>query len=136
MSDCERYERLISDLLDGPLPDDEPEVVERHLAGCDSCREFAEVVRHQRGLLRGLPVMEVGGSVPRKQARSSGGVLTRLWRARLAVPVPLAAAVLAAVLGWGLLRSLSERGETKVVPGERKVHVVVLEPVSAVRVEK
>ena len=136
MTDCERYRRLLSQQQDEPLPNDRDSGLQQHLAACDRCRKFAKDLEHQREILADLPHLATDTlTLPADSATARPNLAFRLWRARLSVPVPLAAALLAAVIGWGLLSSIDlDRSETKQIPGERKVRVLHLDPVSAVRV--
>ncbi len=97
---CEEFERLISDQLDGELPEAEARAVHEHLRTCASCLEFAESCRRVREVIQRLP-------------QPTGAIATRLpqhtvnvpwWRRRLSVPVPVAAGIAILLIGgWALL---------------------------------
>jgi anti-sigma-K factor RskA len=104
----DRFEHLLGPYVLGELTDAEKQELERHLESCATCRENLDDVRYVHGTLK----TAVGGPPPelkewvlarvRAEARQSP---TAGWKAWL----PAAAAVLliAAVLGFGLLRMVS-----------------------------
>jgi predicted anti-sigma-YlaC factor YlaD len=134
MDRCEYCQQLLSQRMDEPLPSVQQAELKRHLESCENCREFMAELRRQQRMFAGLPELTSDDvTVPAAETRR-GGVLARLWRVRLAIPVPLAAALLAAVIGWELLGAPDITGpEVKTTAVERKVTVIHLEPVSAVR---
>lgn len=104
----DRFEHLLGPYVLGELTDAEKQELERHLESCATCRENLDDVRYAHGTLK-----TAGGGPPpelkewvlarvRAEARQS---TTAGWKAWL----PAAAAVLliAAVLGFGLLRMVS-----------------------------
>jgi len=93
----------------GELTDAEEQEMERHLEGCPACRDELDDVRHAHGILRaaaGSPPPELKDWVlarAKNEARQSGR--RRLW-------LPVAAALLVvAVLGLGVLRTVSESSD-------------------------
>ena len=104
MSNCEYFERLISDRLDSPLKAEQASALERHLSECQACREFNETVQRQRISVQNLPSQKMTGKLRLSDGRQfRNSVLTKLWRSRITVPLPAAAAVLLALIGWGIL---------------------------------
>jgi anti-sigma factor RsiW len=82
----------IADRVTGLLADAEAELVSEHVLRCPSCREYAEALEEEDGLLDGL-IAKFGAEMGRREqeaveaisrfdARSSGG---RLWYAKLLV---------------------------------------------------
>ncbi len=51
-SECARFQAALSEYLDDALPADLREEVQRHLAGCASCRRFCETLRETVALCR------------------------------------------------------------------------------------
>lgn len=54
MMDCSRLVQLLADYLDGVLPADQREALERHLGGCPDCDAFLRTYRTTVALLRTL----------------------------------------------------------------------------------
>ncbi len=104
----DRFENLLGPYVLGELTDAEERELERHLEGCATCREDLDDVRHAHDTLRtamGGPPPELKDWVlarARNEPRHSHAAGWKLW-------LPAAAAVLlvAAVLGYGLLRTVS-----------------------------
>jgi anti-sigma factor RsiW len=53
-SDCPRLVALLSDYVDGRLPDDVRQDLERHLSGCTECTTFVGTFRSTVALLQSL----------------------------------------------------------------------------------
>ena len=136
MKDREYFERLISDMLDGPLPDGKADELERHLAESPESVRFLRDALDQSRILQRLP--EVAMNRPLEASRRKG--VSSVWRLRLAVPLPVAAAVaiLVAGLAWVSLRPSGAPSERKSQPvSEASVQYVQIEklaPASAVLV--
>lgn len=104
----DRFEGLLGSYVLGELTGAEERELEQHLRGCASCREDLDVVRQAHGTLQ----MAVDGPPPelkdwvlaqvKNEPRPGRGAGWKVW-------LPAAAAVLlvAAVLGFGLLRTVS-----------------------------
>ena len=104
----DRFEHLLGPYVLGEVIDAETRELERHLESCATCRENLDDVRYAHGTLK----TAVGGPPPelkewvlarvRAEARQSPTAGWKVW-------LPAAAAVLlvAAVLGFGLLRMVS-----------------------------
>jgi anti-sigma-K factor RskA len=104
----DRFEELLGPYLLGELSVEEERELEHHLEGCSACRGELARVRQTHDLLRELATGEpppelkdrvlarAGGEIP---ARSRGG--WRLW-------VPAAALLVIAVLGAGLLWTITQ----------------------------
>jgi anti-sigma factor RsiW len=54
MPDCSRIVSLLSDYLDGRLPDDVRRDLEEHLGGCSECTAFVGTFRSTLSLLQSL----------------------------------------------------------------------------------
>jgi anti-sigma factor RsiW len=52
---CREFVELVTDYLDGALPDDERARFEAHLAECDGCTAYLEDMRRLVGSLHDLP---------------------------------------------------------------------------------
>jgi anti-sigma-K factor RskA len=104
----DRFENLLGPYVLGELSDAEEQELERHLKGCVTCREGLDNVRHAHATLRTAahgPPPELKDWVlarARNEPRHSSTAGWKLW-------LPAAAAVLlvVAVLGFGLLRTVS-----------------------------
>ena len=59
MSGCENAAPLLSEYVDGRLPAEQREQVDRHLGTCSACREDLESLRATVQLLCAMPVMRV-----------------------------------------------------------------------------
>jgi anti-sigma-K factor RskA len=104
----DRFEELLGPYLLGELSVEEERELEGHLEGCSGCRSELARARQTHDLLRELAaggpppelkdrvLARAGGEMP---ARSSGG--WRLW-------VPAAAMLVVAVVGAGLLWTITE----------------------------
>lgn len=136
MKNREYFERLISDMLDGPLPDEKADELERHLAESPESVRFLRDALDQSRLFQRLP--EVGMSRPLAGKQQHG--MSRIWGLRLAVPLPVAAAVaiLLAGLAWVTVKPSAVPSEQKAQPESQTtvqyVQIEKLAPVSAVLV--
>ncbi|HXF36417.1 MAG TPA: zf-HC2 domain-containing protein [Actinomycetota bacterium] len=94
-------QELLAAYVDGDLPPDEREEVERHLASCAPCREGVELARAARSALRTLPEVPVpvGVTGPLLRRAGSGG---RWGRAGRWAGAAAAAATVVAVLALAL----------------------------------
>lgn len=61
---CADVEPLCSAWVDGALNQADRERVERHLRGCEACRDEVDGLRQVRELLRNLPVRRLPADVP------------------------------------------------------------------------
>jgi anti-sigma factor RsiW len=52
--DCVELVELVTDYLDGALPDEQARRLERHLGTCPGCTEYLAQLRTVAGSLRGL----------------------------------------------------------------------------------
>ena len=52
---CREFVELVTDYLDGALPEDERARFEAHLAGCDGCSGYLEDMRRLIGSLHEVP---------------------------------------------------------------------------------
>ena len=114
-----RLRGLLSAYVDGETTSGQSARVERHLAGCDSCRQDLDSLRATVHLLRDLPPLEM----PRSFAlRAEPSVATRpvgfMWASGLATSV--AAALVVALLLGDAFEILSQSGLQKdaVLAGE------------------
>ena len=103
----DRFERLLGPYVLGELGEEEERELERHLEGCPACRDDLDDVLQAHGILRAAvdsPPPELKDWVlsrARNEARHRPTNRRMLW-------VPVAAALLVvAVLGFGLLRTVS-----------------------------
>ena len=136
MKDREHFERLISDMLDGPLPDEKADELERHLAESPESVRFLRDALDQSRMLQRLP--EQAMTKPLAISERKGA--RRMWQLRLTVPLPVAAAVaiLVAGLAWVSLKPSGTPSERKSQPTSgtsvQYVQVEKLAPASAVPV--
>jgi len=107
----DRFEEFLGPYVLGELTGAEMRELERHLEGCPACRDDLEDVRHVHGILRaaaGSPPPELKDWVlarARNEARHRQAGGWKLW-------VPVAAALLVvAVLGFGVLRTVSDSSD-------------------------
>jgi hypothetical protein len=107
--DCERVQDLLSDFLDGSLPESGRAGVNAHLRDCLACRSAKEGLEGTLLLLRGLPPTEAPPGllegVRRGIAREKASALP-LWKklflpAHIKIPLEAAAAVLLFLLVYG-----------------------------------
>jgi anti-sigma factor RsiW len=136
-SNCEKYQRLISDFLDDGLTPDSNAELARHLEVCSDCREFEEMVRRQKASIQVLPVFDTAMPLPKNHQEQ--GLWGRLWRVRISIPVPAAALVIMAAVALGILwpreapSSSSPARSTAIEEPIRTVQVERLTPTHAVR---
>ena len=102
MKDRDYYEQLLSDRLDRELTPTETEDLTRALQEDVSLVAYEKALLRQREILRGLPVMEAELSALDRRSPHRVGLLKRMWRAQVRIPLPAAAAVtlIAAVWIW------------------------------------
>lgn len=100
MSDCEFYERLISDSCDQSLSPDQLADLEKHLATCSNCQAFAESVTLNTLRLRGLPTVPADNAESAAESRFVPKARSRFRERSVSVPLPAAAVLLAMLVGF------------------------------------
>jgi anti-sigma factor RsiW len=141
MKDREYFERLISDMLDSPLPPNKADDLEAHLRQAETTdtAAFLKDAIDQSRLLRSIPTVSLNAELPGQQFRKYPSV-RRLWNIRLSIPAPAAVAaavVLVALLIVGLWNPRFTGSETQPDTADRSVRYVQIErlkPASAVEV--
>ena len=104
----DRFEQLLGPYVLGELTDAEEQELERHLEGCATCQEDLDDVRHAHGTLLtavAAPPPELKDWVlarARSEPRHSPTAGWKVW-----LPAAAAVLIVAAVLGFGLIRSVS-----------------------------
>jgi hypothetical protein len=120
---CERWEKMAALAVEGDLPDDELPELERHLAGCPDCRDFANELYDTQAALHDLGQETIGPEAYREVREA---VLRRIgdrqsdWRMWYAIA---AALVLAAVLGgleWTRHRPVERPANVAVKPQSQR----------------
>lgn len=105
---CAEIEMKLDLLLDGELPDTEGEVVFQHLAHCRDCRTYLSSYSQIRSTIREDRIA-VPASLDEKvlgRAEETGHKALNVWRSRVIIPLPVAAAAvlcLAALTAFALL---------------------------------
>jgi anti-sigma-K factor RskA len=104
----DRFEELLGPYLLGELSVEEERELERHLEGCSGCRDELARARQTHDLLRELAT---GGPPPELKDRvlaRAGGVIPARSRGGWRLWVPAAALLVIAVLGAGLLWTITQ----------------------------
>src|SRR5262249_43420932 len=116
MQHCDMLER-VSQLIDGELTPEDDRLVREHLAVCAECRRAREDFLGTRELLRSCPPDPNLDATDRARRRLFGKPVVRAsnagvwrasaWRRKISVPLPVAAAFMAAmvVMSFVLFRS-------------------------------
>ncbi len=111
MFSCADFLRDFSEYRDGRMSSSERSVVESHLAGCDACARYADVVETGVEQLRALPVVEPSDDfLPRLQHRiyhlddERAGIASRRGSGASTGFVLAAAALIATAAALPLLR--------------------------------
>jgi anti-sigma-K factor RskA len=105
----DRFEKLLGPYVLGELTDSEEQELERHLEGCSACRDDLDDVRRAHGILRAAadsPPPELKDWVlaqARNEARHRPAGRRKRW-----LPAAAAALLVVALLGFGVLRTLSD----------------------------
>jgi len=129
---CEDIRTFISAQLDGEITVRERNLVLEHLVSCQQCREFLNEVEEARGLLRSLLFPHTTESLDLRLLESLRATQTRQvrwWKRGLTVPLPVAAAVVLALL-TALLWALAPGRSRNFAPAteETAVRTVVIQP--------
>jgi anti-sigma-K factor RskA len=112
----DRFGDLLGPYVLGELTPEEERELERHLEECSSCWDELRVVWGIHNVLREAAVSEPSPELRARTLARAKGETTARSRVRWTVWVPMAAALLvAAVLGFGLLRSMVD-GPSEGVP--------------------
>ncbi len=131
--DCERFERLISDSLDGEISSTDEVELREHLSHCRECRGFQESAIECRERLRSLPDSASGALEWHSTASSDDK--GRFWGKRVSLPVPVAAMFAALMLAGWLLALRPTGPSTTTSPPRpvlvRSVEIIRVEPAQA-----
>jgi hypothetical protein len=107
--ECERIQDLLSDFLDGSLPESGRAGVSAHLRECRSCAEAAEGLGNTLRLLRNLPPEKAPPELLDRIRRETAGSAPAkpLWKklflpAHVKIPIEAAAAVLLFLLVYSV----------------------------------
>lgn len=104
---CDRSQELLSDHCEGSLDPLLTAELDAHLAGCADCRSLRELLPEVVRALGAFPEMEAPQGLAQRVASAAWAAGTAAARIRATPPLPpglwLAAAMLAAALGGGLL---------------------------------
>lgn len=92
---CKEFADRIVDYVDGELPQDEAQVVTRHLAECDACRRTAEALRRSLGLTKVLWSDNLAEPACRVCCAHQDSVRLRNWCAQHTLHLAAAAILLA-----------------------------------------
>ena len=141
MKDRDYFERLISDMLDSPLPPDKADDFEAHLRQAETTdtATFLKDAIDQSRLLRSIPTVPLNAELPGQQSRKYPS-LRRLWNIRLSIPAPAAFAAVVVLVGllivglWTPRFTGSERQPGTADHSIRYVQIERLKPASAVEV--
>ena len=128
---CEQYRQLISALVDKELNSEERGSLDKHLADCSACKQYAEQVRELERLTSEWEAStmppDVEQAVLARTKAKPRGWLARVWNDSYSIPRPLAwAAMLLLVLLSvnGLLnRGGSAPEEELIISPEDSLHV-------------
>ncbi len=94
---CEELSDKIVDYVDGELPQEEAQLVVRHLAECDRCRQTAETLRRSLGLAQVLWRDNLAEPAARRVCHAHRSPeRARLWCARHTLHFAAAAGILLA----------------------------------------
>jgi len=141
---CEQYEEQLSSLIDNELEDEKSESLFRHMSSCPECRQSLRVALQMRvDLKEGTPPLapreldrKILISVPQAQRYllDRKPLPSSMWRRRVSLPYPIAAAVsvflIAASITLSLVWSKSER-----IPSETSVQTVYVTALPAVEIQ-
>lgn len=107
--ECERIQDLLSDSLDGSLPESGRAEVSAHLRECRSCAQTAEGLEHTIRLLRNLPPLKAPPELLERIRRETAMAAPAkpLWKklflpAHVKIPIEAAAAILLFLLVYGI----------------------------------
>lgn len=142
MSNCEKFEQLISNMCDDAEFDSEKKnELNAHLSNCPGCREFELSIQVSRETLRDLPTQKskIAGDRLFLQ-RESVSLRPTIWRRKVAVPLPVIAATLIVFFGsWGLFLSAQSQSQNLINTNEQTeiqyVQILRVKAVSATLVE-
>lgn len=136
MLDCARCEEFISTYIDHRLPDDDTRLMLSHCSTCDRCRSFLTSLLEMT-LDRGRKsTLSVPASIDARVRSSLGDEkmdvreawLSSMSRRRIAVPVPVATALLIIGLAAGIRLFVGTQGPAITPPAPRHTitHVMSL----------
>ena len=103
----DRFEELLGSYLLGELSVEEERELERHLEGCPRCRGELERIRQTHNLLRQLAANEPPAELEDRVLAQARGEIPARSRSRWRFWVPAAALLAIAVLGAGLLWTIT-----------------------------
>lgn len=108
MKDREQYERLISDSLDRPLSQAEETELQKAILKYPELVEFKAELIKQATLVRSLPELRTDAALRLSNEKpAQRGVLWSLWNLRVSLPLPVAAVLVLALIGFALFGSLT-----------------------------
>ncbi len=131
MSNCERFERLISDRSDGPIDAEMERRLSEHTQNCIECQKFELAVSQQREMFESLGMSNINTSSAQKAKP--------VWRQRIQLPIPVAAVLVLLYLSTATFYLLgrNENDAINNTPVNIAIHTYQterLDPVTAVLV--
>jgi hypothetical protein len=108
MKDREQYERLISDSLDRPLSQVEETKLQEAILKYPELAEFKAELIKQATLVLSLPELRTDPALRLSEEETAHrGILWSLWNLRISVPLPVAAVLVLALVGFALFGALT-----------------------------
>jgi len=136
MTDCYKFEKRLSDFLEGSLSTKEKEFFERHLEKCAKCREKSEQVQLLRNTLSALPRHKTSPSFDavlrsniRREMKNVGSAF-RLPKINFVWQLPVFAATAILFIAVGILIDQAFIRNNRLSPME-SANKIMLEPLTS-----
>ena len=134
MKNCEQNQMMLSELYDDGTDIKQNDELQSHLHSCADCKEFQVDLQNQSIQLQNLPNIDF-------QNEQEETILKKIWKTKISIPLPAAAAVFVIVTGLYWLNGSIEQVEPQIIEVEKQqteyqnVQFVKFSPQSAVLVE-
>jgi anti-sigma factor RsiW len=135
---CEEYQELVSAYVDGEILDDETAELFFHLGACPECRQFLSSVLRLQSFMQVTDVPDNRHAAMKQEIDAPDSRLVAMkqppmWKRKLAVSYPVAAAVVALMLLSGGLYATKQTQPPAVIH-QTQTEYVYLAPMDLVNV--
>lgn len=99
MKNCEYYQALISNQIDGAIDPNQLTELKEHEKNCSDCAEFRAMIVRQGKLLEKLPSRILNAPLVGREPKAVSW-LQNIWSAKITIPMPAAAIIVLMMISF------------------------------------